>query len=924
MNRQATEARPDHDCLAKSDVRHHITQKTQPFGQNSITFRCLHFVARGKALILASARVLRQGNRRALWWVYRGGLEGTLRLRAAQEETCGKIRAGHTLVCAAASIALLGFNVLSPYARSTMGTINAEPELVRICVSKEGNMETYGPQSITAPDGAIILNVGDNISAIVNSAPAGATFFFEPGVYHGVSIIPKANQTFIGAQGAVLNGSHLLTNWTQSGNLWAVDGQTQQGYVTGTQWAMPGYPMAGHPDSVFIDNVPLKQVASLSAVVSGTFYFDYAADKIYISTNPTGHTVEATGNQQFAFRGNEYAGNVPNVTVENLTIEKYATPVQQGAIQSGPGWTIQNNEVRLNYAVGITTRDDDKVIGNLVHDNGELGLGGHGNNILVQGNEFGHNGGWSGINYGDEGGGAKFSHTNGLVVRSNYSHDNIGDGLWTDGDNINTLYENNTVVNNIGPGIQHEISYDAIIRNNIVMNNGHENLLTYGWLAGSQIQIQNSQNVDVYGNMVDMTGANGITLIQQNRGSGSYGPWVTTGNHIHDNIIVSHDNIGVLGGDADFNAAGFINGGNTWDNNQFYMTDYTGRFLWDSSYNFSNFESHTSGTGDTISQAYPNTNDWLNTPDDNAAPPPDDNAAPPPDDNAAPPPDDNAAPPPDDSSDASPLPVNLVLTGDSGNDHLIGGDGNDHLYGGKGNDLLLGGAGNDVINGGSGQDILVAGPGNDVIKGNADKDYLLLDGALQDYTFAVSRHGVTITNSAGEVDTVNHVEVFHFSDGTNYLVGRHGLVQTNDQTINQFLADSGVDQYFNSVPAGTLEQLVQAAASDATSTNTAGTQQQLGMSPHNHGQFERFAGSDQFAAIFSQAFNQAGQPQGVDKVLTNAALWHTVDTKLNSPTHADTVLADLKQQISDAFDDHNAANLSLDDLAALLHLPHHE
>ena len=71
---------------------------------------------------------------------------------------------------------------------------------------------------------------------------------------------------------------------------------------------------------------------------------------------------------------------------------------------------------------------------------------------------------------------------------------------------------------------------------------------------------------------------------------------------------------------------------------------------------------------------------------------------------------------------------------------------------------------------------------------------MLLDGTMQDYTIAVTKRGVTITNSTGEVDTVKNVEVFHFSDGTNYLVGRHGLVQTGDQTINTFLADSGVDQ----------------------------------------------------------------------------------------------------------------------------------
>ena len=168
------------------------------------------------------------------------------------------------------------------------------------------------------------------------------------------------------------------------------------------------------------------------------------------------------------------------------------------------------------------------------------------------------------------------------------------------------------------------------------------------------------------------------------------------------------------------------------------------------------------------------------------------------------------------TGDTVPPPENLVLRGGLGSDHLDGGDGNDQLYGGRGSDILVGHAGNDVINGESGRDILMGGPGNDAINGNSDKDYLLLDGTMQDYTFAVSRRGVTITNSAGEVDTVKNVEVFHFSDGTNYLVGRHGLVQTGDQSINKFLADSGVDQsYFSAVPtAGTQQQPVQAAASN--------------------------------------------------------------------------------------------------------------
>ena len=133
---------------------------------------------------------------------------------------------------------------------------------------------------------------------------------------------------------------------------------------------------------MFVDNTPLKPVDALSKVVPGTFYFDYAADKIYIADNPAGHTIEA-GKLAYAFHG-----NAQNVTVQNLVIEKYDPPIQDGAIQGGQGWTIQDNEVRLNYAVGITGRDGSKIIGNYVHDNGQMGLGGSGDNILVQGNEI--------------------------------------------------------------------------------------------------------------------------------------------------------------------------------------------------------------------------------------------------------------------------------------------------------------------------------------------------------------------------------------------------------------------------------------------------------------------------------------------------------------------------------------------------------
>src|SRR5262245_53745162 len=191
-------------------------------------------------------------------------------------------------------------------------------------------MGTYGPKATSAPTGAIILHPGDNISAIVSAAPTGATFYFEPGVYRGVSLAPKDGQTFIGAQGAILNGSAVLSNWTQSGNLWVIGDQTQQGPVHGgaaEYYFLSGAQRPGYPEQVFLDNTPLKPVDALSKVVPGTFYFDYAADKIYIADNPTGHTVEA-GKLTDAFHG-----SATNVTVQNLVVEKYDPMIQSGAIR---------------------------------------------------------------------------------------------------------------------------------------------------------------------------------------------------------------------------------------------------------------------------------------------------------------------------------------------------------------------------------------------------------------------------------------------------------------------------------------------------------------------------------------------------------------------------------------------------------------
>lgn len=98
-------------------------------------------------------------------------------------------------------------------------------------------------------------------------------------------------------------------------------------------------------------------------------------------------------------------------------------------------------------------------------------------------------------------------------------------------------------MDNDGPGIFHEISYDAVIRNNVATGNGHG---FADWLWGAGILVAASSGVEVYGNTV--TGnADGIAGIQQDRGDGPDGPYVLDDLWIHDNTIsVGNGSIGVV------------------------------------------------------------------------------------------------------------------------------------------------------------------------------------------------------------------------------------------------------------------------------------------------------------------------------------------------------------------------------------------
>ena len=289
-----------------------------------------------------------------------------------------------------------------------------------------------------------------------------------------------------------------------------------------------------------------------------------------------GAVLAGDSSTEYAFSGM----GADNVRIQGLVVEGYASPLQTGAIRyvnghDSHGWVVEGNEVRSNKGIGIQAGPLWQVLGNYVHHNGQMGLSGSGGEILVQGNEVAFNN-TDGNNPYWEAGGTKFVFTSQLVLRDNYVHDNKGPGLWCDINNIDVLYENNRVVNNDGPGIFHEVSYDAVIRNNVVEGNGFG---FTGWIDGAGILVSSSPNVEVYGNTVrgNNDGIAGKHVSRPDAAVANHGPWELRNLWVHDNVISM--NVGQTGIVANTgNGEVYSSWGNRFDRNTYTLGGNAGYY----------------------------------------------------------------------------------------------------------------------------------------------------------------------------------------------------------------------------------------------------------------------------------------------------------------------------------------------------------
>jgi parallel beta-helix repeat protein len=301
---------------------------------------------------------------------------------------------------------------------------------------------------------------------------------------------------------------------------------------------------------------------------------------------------------QYAFRSS--AGKPDNVTIRGIRITRYAPPLQLAMIEGAfygnageltSGWVVENCEIDNSTNVGIKPGSNWIVRNNNIHHNGRLGLGSGGSNTLIESNEIAWN--WlPGITDPVvEAGGSKFSRTTSLVLRNNYVHDNRGPGLWLDIDNDGFLIEGNRIEDN-GTGIEIEISYAGIIRNNTIKRSGRAN-----WGFGSAIGIEASggRGIEVVGNVIEIGPraldggvGNGVILMQQNRGTGTLGPRLTQNVSVHDNTV-TYSGTGpsiIAGAVQDMRSmAIFSSRNNRFEHNSYTLTGAKGNpFSWNNGY----------------------------------------------------------------------------------------------------------------------------------------------------------------------------------------------------------------------------------------------------------------------------------------------------------------------------------------------------
>jgi len=339
------------------------------------------------------------------------------------------------------------------------------------------------------------------ITRALHTLAAGDTVLISTGIYRETPVlihsgVPGKPIVIMAEPGAkaIIRGSDVITSWTQEKPCVYSTPWTLKSLVTEDLEKQLGFAVYG--EQVFVNDQFVKLVRTVDELDINTFYIDRKNNKIVIhlplQIKPENNVIEVST------RTNWFDINGDYIVVSGLKMERaYATVQKGGFLIRGNNWIVENNEFSFSGGGrGATFIGADGIVrNNNIHDNGQMGFSLVGKRILFELNQIHHNNtnkypSW-------EQGGSKVANSVECIFRRNTFYDEpYGPGLWLDIDNYRNIIEQNTF-DSIGfAAIMIEISYDNIIRNNIIRNS------RYYLQCGSGILVQLSSKTKIYNNLI--------------------------------------------------------------------------------------------------------------------------------------------------------------------------------------------------------------------------------------------------------------------------------------------------------------------------------------------------------------------------------------------------------------------------------------
>jgi len=362
------------------------------------------------------------------------------------------------------------------------------------------------------------------LAAAIKAAPTGATIVLREGSYHGTFTVPRQKKLTIQpypGEAVWLDGSRVVDDFIRDGSAWRVDGWDihfdasptyargkPDGTAPGWRFVDPAFPMAAHPDQVWIDGVAQVQVGSRSQVTAGRFYVDERAEKLYLGSDPSGRDVRASD----SVRALVVAGN--GSTVRGIGVARYAPSVPDiGAVAiSGVDVTLENVTITDTATTGLAVFASNATLRDLtITRSGMLGAqastadGLEATGLLVTDNNTEH------FNRAPVSGGFKIHKSRGVEVRDSAFLRNRGNALWFDESVYDMTIVGNDIRSSIGSGLVIELSAQALVADNVIQGSTRDGIL-----------VSDSGHIDIWNNTIDSNDRS-INIVQGTRRASNLG-----------------------------------------------------------------------------------------------------------------------------------------------------------------------------------------------------------------------------------------------------------------------------------------------------------------------------------------------------------------------------------------------------------------